>query len=145
MTSGGAAFVGCLAGNLRAASRVVSRRYDAALRGSGLRITQVAILAQVERREPVTVSDLAASLSCERSAMARDVGVLEGAGLLVCAVKRADRRARDIRLTPEGRRRLEECADAWRGAQASMQETLGAERMAELVRLASEVVDVLDT
>ena len=41
---GGADFVGCLAGNLRAAARVVTRAYDAALRPHGVRITQIAIL-----------------------------------------------------------------------------------------------------
>ena len=57
---GGADFAGCLAGNLRAAARVVTRAYDAALRPHGVRITQVAILTTVRRLQPVTTTRLAA-------------------------------------------------------------------------------------
>ena len=63
-------------------ARVATRRYDAALRDHGLRITQVAIMAQVRTLQPVSVSRLAAELSCERSVVARDVAVLERDGLV---------------------------------------------------------------
>ena len=59
-------FAGCLAGNLRAASRLATRRYDAELRESGLRITQVAILAQVRRHDVLSISELA-SRALERT------------------------------------------------------------------------------
>jgi hypothetical protein len=59
-------FVGCLAGNLRAAARVATRRYDARLAGVGLRIGQVALLAQVRRHGPLSASRLADLLAIER-------------------------------------------------------------------------------
>ena len=118
-------FVGCLAGNLRAASRLVTRRYDAELRETGLRITQVAILAQVKRGDGVTISELAAELSSERSVIARDVAVLERDGLLSVTIDSKDRRARNVALTKAGRARLRSAGPAWRRAQQQARDALG--------------------
>ena len=133
-------FVGCLVGNLRAAARVATRVYDSALRDTGVRITQVAILAQVRKSQPVTVSVLAAELASERSAVARDLAILERSGLVSTSVKADDRRARQIRLTSEGEQRLLECAPAWRSAQQAMGDALGQDRVRDLVELANELV-----
>lgn len=133
-------FRGCLAGNLRGATRVVTRMYDDALRASGLRITQVAILAQVRRTQPVTITDLAASLSAERSAVARDLNVLERDGLIRSAERVSDHRVRAVCLTELGVQRLRECAPAWRGAQARARAQLGAGAVDDLIALADRVV-----
>jgi DNA-binding MarR family transcriptional regulator len=136
-------YVGCVAGRLRAAARVVTREYDAALRSHGLRITQVAILAQLARLEPVTLTALAEALAGDRSAVSRDLAILERAGLVASVVKADDRRARHVSLTRAGRRKLEQCAPAWRTAQASMRRHLGEAPAAELVELSGRVVDAL--
>ena len=133
-------FAGCLVGNLRAAARVATRVYDSALRETGVRITQVAILAQVRKFQPVTISELAAELAGERSAVARDLAILERSGLVSTAVKADDRRARQIRLTPEGERRLLDCAPLWRNAQNAMADAFGPERVRDLVELTNELV-----
>ena len=137
-------FVGCVAGNLRAAARCVTRVYDDALRDTGLRITQIAVLAQIKRLQPLTVTELAAGLSSERSAVARDVAILQRAGLVSAVVRADDQRARDIRLTTEGRRRLAASAPAWHAAQEAMRKALGAARVDELVTLANKLVETLD-
>lgn len=136
-------YVGCVAGNLRAAARVVTREYDAALRPHGLRITQVAILAQLARLQPVTVSDLAVALSGERSAVSRDLALLSRAGFVRSVVSADDQRARQLSLTQAGQLKLEECAAAWRAAQASMRDRLGEADVTELVALSGRVVDAL--
>lgn len=118
-------FAGCLAGNLRAASRLATRRYDAELRETGLRVTQIAILAAVSRGGAPSIRELAADLSCERSVIARDVAVLERDGLLSVAIDPSDRRARTIALTTTGRARLGAAGPAWRRAQEQMREALG--------------------
>lgn len=137
-------FVGCVAGNLRAAARSVTRVYDAALRDTGLRITQIAVLAQIQRLQPLTVTELAAGLSSERSAVARDVAILQRDGLVSAVVKADDQRARDISLTPEGRRRLAASAPAWHAAQEAMRTALGPVRVDELVTLAKELAETLE-
>ena len=136
-------YVGCLAGHLRAAVRVITREYDAALRPHGLRITQVAILAQLADQQPVTLSAFANSLGSDRSAVARDVAILERAGLVASAANSGDKRARDLSLTPAGRKKLTECAPAWRATQARMRERLGDADVAALVSLSDRVVSGL--
>jgi DNA-binding MarR family transcriptional regulator len=136
-------YVGCVAGNLRAAARVVTREYDAALRPHGLRITQVAILAQLARLQPVTVSVLAEALAGDRSAVSRDLAILSRAGLVSSVVSADDQRARHVSLTHAGQLKLQECAAAWRAAQASMRDRLGKADAAELVQLSGRVVDAL--
>jgi DNA-binding MarR family transcriptional regulator len=137
-------FVGCLAGNLRAASRLATRRYDAELRDSGLRITQVAILAQVRRHDALSISELAAELSSERSVVARDVAVLERDGLLSVAIDPRDRRARTIALTKLGRARLRSAGPAWRRAQQQMREALGQALADDVLGITRAVVAALD-
>ena len=138
-------FVGCLAGNLRAAARTVSRLYDDALHKSGLRITQLAVLAQVRRSEPVTASELAAAMSAERSGTARDLKLLEAGGLLRARPRTTDRRAREYSLTDLGRSRLRKAAPTWRLAQAQAREHIGAEAVDDLVALTIGVVERLPT
>jgi DNA-binding MarR family transcriptional regulator len=136
-------FMGCLAGNLRAAARTVSRFYDDALQKSGLRITQLAVLAQVRRREPVTASELASAMSAERSAAARDLRLLETRGLVRARPRITDRRAREYSLTDLGRSRLGDAAPAWRLAQTQARDYIGAEAVDDLVALAIGVVERL--
>ncbi len=138
-------FVGCLAGSLRAAARTVSRLYDDALHKSGLRITQLALLAQVRRSEPVTASELAAAMSAERSGTARDLKLLEGGGLVRARPRTTDRRAREYTLTDLGRSRLRQAAPAWRIAQAQAREYIGAKAVDDLVALTIGVVERLPT
>jgi DNA-binding MarR family transcriptional regulator len=136
-------YVGCVAGHLRAAVRVITREYDAALRPHGLRITQVAILAQLADLEPVTLTAFADALASDRSAVARDIAILERAGLVASAANSKDKRARDLSLTPAGRTKLAECAPAWRATQARMRERLGDADVAALVTLSDRVVSGL--
>lgn len=137
-------FAGCLAGNLRAASRLATRRYDAELRESGLRITQVAILAQVRRHDVLSISELAAELSSERSVIARDVAVLERDGLLSVAIDPKDRRVRNVALTKAGRARLRSVGPAWRRAQQQMREALGPTLADDLLGISRAVVAALE-
>jgi DNA-binding MarR family transcriptional regulator len=137
-------YLGCLAGNLRAAARLATRRYDTALREHGLRITQVAILAQVQRRAPVSVTRLAAELASERSVVARDVAVLERDGLVRVGVDPDDQRARAITLTRLGAKRLGAAAPAWRQAQRDMRGALGSGLATELLDVTRRVVAALE-
>jgi DNA-binding MarR family transcriptional regulator len=137
-------YVGCLAGHLRAAARAVTRAYDAALRPTGLRITQVAVLAHVARHQPATVTELGRALSSERSAVARDVTLLQDAGLVTVRVKADDRRAREVRLTPDGDHRLRAAAPAWHAAQRDARDALGDARVDALVALAADAVVALE-
>jgi DNA-binding MarR family transcriptional regulator len=133
-------FIGCLAGNLRAAARVATRLYDARLAGSGLRIGQVALLAQLRRHGPLSTSQLAELVAVERSTAVRDVQLLERKGLVTGQPDATDQRSRQLFLTAQGEQRLAAAAPAWRSAQEHMRSRLGGQEMTELVTLAHLVV-----
>jgi DNA-binding MarR family transcriptional regulator len=133
-------FIGCLAGNLRAAARVATRLYDAQLAGSGLRVGQVALLAQLRRHGPLSTSQLAELLSIERSTAVRDVHVLERKGLVAGQPDATDRRSRQLFLTAQGEQRLAAAAPAWRSAQELLRNRLGGQEMTALVTLAQLVI-----
>src|SRR5260370_41965643 len=75
----------CLCHNVRMASRVVSRAYDEALRPTGLRATQVAVLAAEGARGALSINSLAHSLQVERTTLTRNLRPLEEQGLVSVA------------------------------------------------------------
>jgi DNA-binding MarR family transcriptional regulator len=72
----------CLCHNVRMASRVVSRAYDEALRPTGLRATQIAVLAAVGARGALSIKSLADSLEMERTTLTRNLKPLEEQALV---------------------------------------------------------------
>jgi DNA-binding MarR family transcriptional regulator len=86
--------------------------------------TQRAILAQIGRSEPVTVSALAEALVMDSGALAHTLKPLERDGLLAVAVDPADRSNRLISLTQQGRAKLAE-TDAWAKAQRCFEAAFG--------------------
>lgn len=135
-------FVGCLAGNLRAVTRAVTRAYDDALRPHGLRITQLALLAHLERLQPTTTIDLADAVGAERSGVARDLARLARRHLVDLQWDR-DRRARVVTLTGAGADALRACAPTWREMQRSMASLLGPRELAELVAASARTAHLL--
>ena len=74
----------CNCAALRKASRRLSQLYDSALAPSGLKSTQFAMLAEIERRtdEPPTIRDLADALVMDQSTIGQNLRPLERDGLV---------------------------------------------------------------
>jgi DNA-binding MarR family transcriptional regulator len=117
----------CLCHNVRMASRVVSRTYDEALRSTGLRATQIAVLAAVGARGALSIKSLADSLEMERTTLTRNLRPLEEQGLVAIAPE-ARHRSRMLTLTSDGRAALLQALPLWEKAQQSSMEQLGARR-----------------
>lgn len=130
----------CYCSALRQASRYVTSFYDQVLSGSGLRVTQFAILARL-RPSPATVTQLAQSMVMDRTTLARNLQPLVREGLVHIRPSEHDRRERVIALTESGRARVEAILPAWRRAQARFDEQFGAERGAQLLATMRAVVD----
>ena len=116
---------GCNCTALRKASRRISQLYDTALAPSGLKTTQLAILAQIGRSEPTTVGELAEALVMDSGALAHTLKPLERDGLIAVAVDPDDRRNRLITLTRRGRAKLAETDALWAKAQRGFEAALG--------------------
>jgi DNA-binding MarR family transcriptional regulator len=123
---------------LRKASRRISQLYDVALAPSGLKTTQRAILAQIERSQPTTVGALAEALVMDAGGLAHTLKPLIRDGLVATDVDPQDRRNRRIRLTTSGRRKLKESDALWEAAQKGFAKGFGgarAEALREAMRL----------
>jgi DNA-binding MarR family transcriptional regulator len=115
----------CLCLSTQRAARVIGRRYDAALRPTGLSNWQFGLLMMLVRDEAPTISELAHDLATDRTTITANLKPLERRGLLVIQADTEDRRVRRIVLTNEGRAVLTEALPLWEKAQAACIEQLG--------------------
>ena len=110
----------CAAANIRRASRAITRLYGQFMAATGLEPTQYSLLVACSLTGGATVSKLAESFALDRSALARNLAVLEKRGLV--KVKRGDdRRTRKIALTPFGEATLANALPHWREAQNAVE------------------------
>lgn len=119
---------------LRKASRRLSQLYDSALAPSGLKSTQFAILAEVDRRsnEPPTIRDLADALVMDPSTIGQNLRPLERDGLIVLDEAAEDRRRRHVKVTRKGRSLLASARPLWSEAQARFENSFGKPEAAAL-------------
>jgi len=114
---------GCVCLALRRAARVVTQRYDAALRPFGVRATQIPILTAAVAGERVPLAALAETLGMDRTTLLRNVRPLVRGGLIEVRQEAGSRRA-EIRPTAKGRERLARVYPVWRGVQERVKSDL---------------------
>jgi len=114
----------CTCQSLRQASRVVTQYYEQALEPTGLKITQLPVLAAAATMGPIPMSQLAEALVMDRTTLTRNLQPLERAKLVTVAPGE-DRRARMVSATPKGLDALDAALPLWKQAQSDMVETLG--------------------
>src|ERR1700681_1017998 len=108
----------CLA--LRQAARHVTQFYDQRLAPSGLRTTQLSILAKLKRLGPLTINVLARELVMDRTTLGRTMLPLERDGLISIEDGTVDRRSKELRLTKAGAERLRVARELWGDAQTQL-------------------------
>lgn len=123
----------CNATALRKASRRISSFYDNALAPSGLKTTQYAILAELNRRsaKPPTMSELAHAMAMDRSTLGHNLRPLERETLVAFA-RPSDLRVRRVILTALGLERFTGATPHWRRAQLKFESSFTAEGAASL-------------
>ncbi|KAF3998393.1 MarR family transcriptional regulator [Glaciimonas immobilis] len=119
---------------MRKASRRLTQFYDDALAYSGIRSTQYAILAELNRRPmfPPTMQELADVMVMDRSALGHNLRPLERDGLLTLRQSNSDRRRRHVVLTQKGTEKAREAEQLWRTAQNRFVALFGEPNAAEL-------------
>jgi DNA-binding MarR family transcriptional regulator len=125
---------------VRSAARHISQFYDQFLAPVGLRTTQFSILSKLKRRGPLTISALAKVMVMDRTTLGRNVLPLERDGLIRIELMPSNRRAKDLRLTDAGEKRLQAATKEWMRAQAQFEARFGVRRAAELRGLLRSVV-----
>ena len=125
---------------VRSAARYVSQFYDQFLAPVGLRTTQFSILAKLKRLGPLTINALAKVMVMDRTTLGRNVLPLERDGLIRIEPIPSNRRAKALRLTDAGEKRLQAATKEWMRAQAQFEARFGVRRAAELRGLLRSVV-----
>jgi DNA-binding MarR family transcriptional regulator len=117
---------------VRSAARHVTQFYDQFLAPCGLRTTQFSILSKIRRLGPLTINALAEKMVMDRTTLGRNILPLERDGLIRIEAAASDRRAKELRLTKAGEKRLEAGCRGWAAAQAQFEAAFGSKRAAEL-------------
>lgn len=123
----------CYARLANMAARAVNRHYNAAMRATGLPITQISVLAAVHADRWSSLTALAEELALERTSLLRNLALLERDGF-VAPVLAGSGAGKRYRLTPAGHERLASALPHWRRAQDAFTQVLGSERAAEIGR-----------
>lgn len=89
------------------------------------------------------ISALAERLSTDASTLSRLVRPLERMALLSVEVDPDDRRAKLLRLTDDGAKRLRAAAEGWRAAQTRIRDLLGESRLGALRYILDDSFDHL--
>jgi DNA-binding MarR family transcriptional regulator len=135
----------CASLNFRRTARAVTRLYDLAFQGTGIRSTQFTILIAVAKAQPVSIGTLGEILVIDSTTLTRSLAKLQKQGLLTIS-KRAERRQRFVNLTDAGVKALEDSLPGWRAAQERFVKSVGADFWlgfrGELERLAHVAVDL---
>lgn len=115
--------------------------YDRALHPAGINVAQWSLMRRIPSpgEAPITIHELAARAELERSTVARNLRVLEKAGLVEVSPSSADRRASAIVLTAEAERVAVLALPLWQSAQAEVERMLTVEGAGQLRSLALSV------
>ena len=129
----------CACFNFAKASRSVTQLFNSTLQPSGLRSTQFVLLAVVYVEEPASMSRLVQRMVVDRSTLTRNLKPLEAAGF-VKVTQPASQRAKSVRLTAKGRRKLTATVPLWERAQELFVERLGIGKWKGLQKALSSAV-----
>jgi DNA-binding MarR family transcriptional regulator len=132
----------CVWFSLRKATRATTQLFDEILRPSGVRATQLCVLAIVAVAEATTITSLAEELAMNQTTMSRNLRPLERQGLIKI-VEGEDRRTRAVTLTPKGEAVTAEALTLWEQTQDAIVQELGNERAKLLLETLSAGVSVL--
>jgi DNA-binding MarR family transcriptional regulator len=124
----------------RSAARHVTQLYDQFLAPAGLHVTQFSMLSKLHRLGPMTINVLAKEMVMDRTTLSRNILPLERDGLITIEASAADARAKELRLTKSGEKRLQAGREAWGKAQARFETRIGVKRAADFRALLRTIV-----
>ena len=124
---------------LRRAARALTQHYDRALAPAGLTTPQFALLRTVDRLGPANISSAARQLGLDRTTLGRNLRPLMEAGLVGLDSEAPDGRERRVCVTPKGRAAVDRAMPLWEAVQEQVATQFGAEKLASLRGLLSEL------
>lgn len=117
-------FENCPCFRARAAARRITRDYDEALKGIGLKSTQFTLLAIIKGKEPSSITAMADKLAMERTSLIRTLELMAEKGLIALAAE-GYRRERKVSITPKGEAILAKALPLWKQMQTNFESRIG--------------------
>lgn len=120
----------CLCLHLQRAARQMARRFDLALKPTGLTNGQFSLLMSLNRPEAqgvprATIGSVAELLGMDRTTVTASARILSGRKLLRLDSHPSDRRTKVLRLTDHGMRVLAEAVPIWTREHEALERELG--------------------
>jgi DNA-binding MarR family transcriptional regulator len=106
----------CVCAAARRTSRALTRAFEKAMRGSGLRGAQFTLLATLVQTGPTPTTRLADLLGLERTTLTRNLGPLVRDGF-VRIEEGEDRRVHEVAITAKGEEAARRAFPFWKKAQ----------------------------
>jgi len=128
----------CACANLRRTARAVTKMYNHELRATGLELTQFTLLMTLCVTGEITQGKLGTLLALDTTSLTRMLRLLTKHGWIGVETGE-DRRQRLLRLTPLGRKKLDESRPDWERAQRRMQRGLGEAAWTEMGELLANI------
>jgi DNA-binding MarR family transcriptional regulator len=128
----------CMCASFRRAARVLTQRYDAAMRPLGLRGTQFTLLQALSLTGEVSQGMLGEILAIDSTTLTRTLAIIGRRGWIVSRSGK-DRRERWLSLSEAGRAEFRRARPHWEKVQRELRARLGNKRWNELFNLTNEV------
>lgn len=125
----------CLCLSMQRGARVLARRFDLALKPTGINNGQFSLLMALNQPQPPGVAQIAGLLGMDRTTMTAALKTLERRGLVNVVPDDKDRRARRIVITKQGTDVLRAALPIWQAEHDKLGKSLpphGAERLRAL-------------
>ena len=123
----------CVYSNLKLLSRVLGNVFDEALKPSGFRASQLALMWSIVAMQPVEINRLSYTMRTDQTTLSRTIENLRRARLVTVRAGR-DRRTRIVTATALGRRRFEQAMPYWEEAQRRAADLLPLDEVKQLAR-----------
>lgn len=114
----------CLCLHTQRAARALARRFDTALKDTGLNNGQFSLMMSLSRPHPPTISQVAPLLGMDRTTLTAALKTLERRGLVAVTVSEEDRRERRLSLTAKGAQALRAALPIWRAEHRRLEKSL---------------------
>ena len=132
----------CMCANIRRVARMLTQRYDEALRPLGLTITQFTILQALFLAGEITQGTLGELLAMDSTTLTRTLGIMNKQGW-IAKIYGKDRRERRLRLTGAGRSEWNRAVPFWQSAQEALRLQLGKQRWDDLMKLMNDTTSLI--
>lgn len=111
----------CLCLHAQRAARALARRFDLALKPTGLTNQQFSLMMALNRPEPPPMGPVARLLAMDRTTLTAALKPLSARGWVTIEPDPKDKRGKRLKLTPEGTAALASAVPIWKEVHAEIE------------------------